>query len=240
MAYTEEQLRDIGARFSTQRVIEQGNVSVPLARAHAAQIGAKFPAAKVDELAGFIGQIQSQFETQAGAKTAFATGNVPVEGWITRAKRWISDVMADADNAFEEDPDLQDEFHKGTKVGRSVPKIAGRLQSFLTLAQTHKAALAEWGFTDEDLQAGRDILQGLHSADADQEQAVKNMPKETQELNIIKGKAYLLLKRLSRASRRVFKDDPATRDKFALDILNRSGGAPGGGTGDEAPPETTG
>jgi len=239
MAYTNEQLRDIGAWFSTQRMIEQGNVSVAVARAHAEDLGKKFPAAKVDELAGLVGQIQSQFETQAEAKTAYATGNVPVDEWITRAKAWLSDAIAAADNAFEEDPVLQDQFHKDTKIGRSVPKIAGRLQALLTLAETHKAALTEWGFGDGEIQEGRTILQGLTNADTEQEQAVRNMPKETQALNVIKGKAYLLLKRLARAGRRTYKDDPAMQDKFSLSILRRKGRRSGGGQPDSSSAEST-
>jgi len=224
MPYSDEQLKDIGAKFSTQRMIEQGRVSVANAREQAAGLGKKFPQPKVDELEDLIGQIQEEFGNQVEAKTAFSTGNVPVEEWITKAKAWISDVIAAADNAFEEDPDLQDEFHKGPKLRRSVPKITGWMQTLLALAEKHQDELAEWGCDDEEIREGRDLLKGLMGADAEQEQAVKDMPKATRTLNILKGRVFLLLKRLARSGRSAFQGDKATQDKFNLDILYRTGG----------------
>ena len=43
MAYSEKDYILLGSRFSTQRLLEQGGVSVAVARAHAAELGAKFP-----------------------------------------------------------------------------------------------------------------------------------------------------------------------------------------------------
>lgn len=237
MPYGEKELVAVGARFATQRVIEQGNVSVAVARAHAQELEKKFPAARVDELAALVQEIQSQFGTQADAKTAFATGNVPVEEKIGEAKRWISEVIAAADNAFEEDPEIGDEYHKGGKVGRSVPKIAGRMQALLVLAGGHLGALGDWGIDRGDLDRGAKILAALSAADTAQEQAVKDLPAATRKLYAQKGRAYLLLKKLARAARTVFKDDPATRDKLSLDILRRSGRKVGGET-PEPPAQT--
>ena len=229
MPHSELELVNIGSRFSTQRLIEQGNVSVAVARAHAADLGNKYPQAKVDELAALIADIQTKFGTQADAKTAFSTGNVPVDHAIDDAKRWIGEVISAADNAFEEDPEIGDEYHKGGKIGRSVPKISGRMQALLALAEGHKGALVDWGIGDADLEAGRKMLAALSAADTAQEQAVKNLPAATKELYVQKAKAFLLLKKLARTARTVFKGDPATRDKLALDILMRRGhkrGAP--------------
>jgi hypothetical protein len=134
MVLSGNELVALGARFSTQRLLEQGAVSVAMARAHAAELGAKFPPARVDELEGLLGQIRARFDAQGGAKTAFRTGNAPVNDVIDQAKCWIADIIAAADNAFEEDHNLCDEFHKGGKIRRSVPKITGRLQALSTLA----------------------------------------------------------------------------------------------------------
>ena len=237
MAYSEKDYILLGSRFSTQRLLEQGGVSVAVARAHAAELGAKFPQQRTGEIEGLLGEIRSRFEAQAGAKTARNTGNSPVEGAVDRAKEWIQDVVSAADNGFEEERDIRDEFHKGGKIGRSVPKITGRLQALLTLAAAQLPALGAWGFGDAELQAGRAILQELQSADAAQEQSVKNLPKATQELYILNGKAYLLLKKLSRAGKRAFKSDPATAAKVGLDILHRRGH---NRNGQEAPPQAQG
>ncbi len=222
MPYTEKELVELGSRFSTQRIIEQGNVSVAMARAHQQELQRKFPPAKTEELAALIADIQSKFSGQAGAKDAYGTGNEPVLHKIHEAKRWIMDVITSADNAYEEEPELRDEFHKAGKLGTSVPKITGRLQVILALAEKHQADLAPWGIGDADLQKGKTLLGELAAADAAQEQAVKNLPAATKALYIQKAKAYLLLKKLSRAARDIFRDTPAT-EKLDLHILKRHG-----------------
>ncbi|MGC8723505.1 MAG: hypothetical protein ACP5VF_06490 [Acidobacteriota bacterium] len=121
MANGEQELVVIGSRFSAQRMIEQGGVSVAVARAHAKELADKFPPAKVDELEKLLEEIRAAFGTQADAKTAFSTGNVPVNQRIDEAKRWISEVMSAADNAFEEEPEIGDPFHKAGKLGRRIP-----------------------------------------------------------------------------------------------------------------------
>lgn len=239
MPYSDVELVEVGSRFSTQRLLEQGAVSVAVARAHAAEIDKKFPSAKVDELAGILAEIQAKFGTQADAKDAFGTGNVPVTAKIREAKKWISDVITSADNAFEEEHDQRDEFHKAGKLGTSVPKIAGRLQVLLALAEAHKAELAEWGTNAADLEAGRKLLAELSAANVSQEQALKNLPAATKALYIQKAKAYILLKKLARVARNAFKDSPADAAKLSLDILNRKGRKRGAGDGPPAPAPAT-
>lgn len=99
----------------------------------------------------------------------------------------------------------------------------GRLETLLALVAQHKDALAPWGINDDDLQHGKTLLAGLGDANVAQEQALRNLPPKTRELYVIKGRAYLLLKGLSRAARRCFIDDPATAGKLDLHILNRKG-----------------
>lgn len=221
MALSEMELVELGSRFTTQRIIEQGGVSVAVARAHAQELAKKFPAAKVDELEMLLGEIRGKYEVQAGAKDARGIGNVPVGERVAEAKRWIREVMTSADNAYEEEPEKRDEFHRGGKIGVSVPKVTGRLQTLLTLAEAHKADLGGWGVADEDLARGRQILSDLAAANTSQERAMKNLPSATKELYLLKGKTFLLLKRLARAGRDVFKDDPPTAAKLNLDILRR-------------------
>jgi hypothetical protein len=49
------------------------------------------------------------------------------------------------------------------------------------------------------------------------------MPRATRDVYLLNGKAYLLLKRLARTARRLFKDDPTGVSKLVLGILNRHG-----------------
>ena len=65
---------------------------------------------------------------------------------------------------------------------------------------------------------------------------IRDLPPKTRELYVLKGKAYLLLKRLSRAARRSFRDDPTTAAKFSLDLLSRKGGHRKAATPEPGPP----
>jgi len=221
MPYTDQDFVALGARFSTQRVIEQCTVAVAMARAHADELGARFPKAKVDELAKYIERMPSLYDEQAEAKFTKATGNVPVNATLVKAKHWISDMIAAADNTFEEDPEIMDKYHQGGKIGRSVPKVLGRMETLVTIADSHKDQLAAWGFTAEHLTEGKKLMAELRTGDTAQEKAVKDLPPKTRELYAVKGKAYLLLKRLSRTARTTFRHDPTIAAKLNLDILNR-------------------
>jgi hypothetical protein len=228
MPYTELELVVLGGRFSTQRLIEQGNVSVAVARAHESELAKKFPPAKTAELEALIAEIQAKYATQAGAKDDFGTGNVPVTGKIREAKKWLSEIITSADNAYEEEHERRDGFHKSGKLGTSVPKITGRLQVLTALAEKHQADLAEWGVDAKDLAQGRALLAELTAANIAQEEAVKNLPAATKAVTIQKARAYILLKKLARAARDTFKDDPTLAAKLNLDILQRHGHKPGG------------
>jgi hypothetical protein len=224
MAQSQEELVRFGARRSTERILAQAEVSLRVAREHAAALGSKFPPSKTDRIEALLGQVRGLYDVQAEKKVGAATGNVPVQELVGQAKDWIRDVRTAADNAFEREPEVRDEFHKGGVLGSSVPKLLARLTSMLALAEVHKTALAEWGVTPEDVAAGRKLVTDLKNADATQEQALKNLPPKTRELNEAKGELYLLLKALARTGRRVFKSNPALANQLSLDILGRTGG----------------
>jgi len=221
MSFSESEMVQLGSRFSTQKLIEQANVSIAVARAHAAELGSRFPQAKVDELEQNIGKAQKLFDEQAEKKLLRATGNVPVAALVADAKRWLSDLIAAADNAFEEDQKLADQYHKAGKLGRSVPRICGRIEELISQANQHKAELAAWGFVAADFDRGSKVLTYLRAADTTQERAVKDLPPKTRELYALKGSVYLSLKRLARAGRRAFATDPTSASKLDLEILNR-------------------
>ena len=223
MAYTKEKLVDLGARFSTQRMMEQLPVSIAAARAHEVDLGAKFPPAKVNEIETYYDQIKVLFGDQAEKKFDAATGNVDVNALLKTVKTYFRDIIAVADNTFEEDPEIRDEFHKDGPIGRSVPKAIRSFETIVALASKHSDALSEWGLTDQDILDAKAAMTALVDANTSQETAIKDLPPKTRELYEAKGRAYLLLKRLARTGRRVFANDPATAAKFNLDILRRKG-----------------
>lgn len=148
-------------------------------------------------------------------------GNVPVEEAIDLGKEWIFRIVSAANNAFEEDEEIWDLFHLSVKVGRSVPKVLKRIEDLLLLCEKYKDSLQKWGFSDADLKKGKEIYDEILRRNTEQKNSVNNLPKATYDLYLLKGKAYLLIKKLSRVGKVVFYCDPATRAKFDLDILYR-------------------
>ena len=225
MGFSARELVAIGERCSTQRLLEQLPVSVATAKAHASVLDGMFPSDKTDMLEGYIESIRTLFESQSDNKVKASTGNVPVGDVMKSLKERIRNIIASADNAFEESPKLQNQFHKGGPLGRSVPAMIRKAETILAAARENAAALAEWGVDETSLtEAGAD-LDALVAANTAQEQAMKNLPPSTQRLYEEKGKAYLLLKKLARAGRRRYAGAPAVAAKFNLDILNRKGGS---------------
>ena len=223
MAYTNDKLADLGARFSTQRMMEQLPVSIAAARAHEVDLGASFPVAKVNEMETYYDQIKVLFSDQADKKFDAATGNVDVNAALKVVKKQFRHIITIADNTFEEDPDIRDEFHKDGPIGRSVPKAIRSFETLIALAAKHSSELSEWGLTDQDILDAKAAMNALVDANTAQEGALKDLPPKTRELYETKGRAYLLLKRLARTGRSLFADDPSTAAKFNLDILKRKG-----------------
>lgn len=213
----------IGARFVTRRLLEQGGVSLKFAVDHAVDFKKKFPKKKTEELAKYLSEVKELVKDKTVAASDRSTSGADVGDRIRDAKSWIDDVLTAADNAFEEDPETGDEFHKDGKLGRSVPKVLARVTALGILAKKYLPALADWGFDADDLAKGKEVHSALDSANTGQEVDVKNLPPKTRKLYEAKARAYLLLKRLARAGRNVFKGDPATAKKLALDILHRKG-----------------
>ncbi|HUT76745.1 MAG TPA: hypothetical protein VM285_03610 [Polyangia bacterium] len=223
MAFSDQDFVKLGARFGTQRMIEQARVSSAVARAHGEDLGGLFPVARTEEIEQLTEQIAGLFEDQAEKKYESNTGNIPVAELVQRGKAWIRRVVGIADNAFDDEPEIADEFYHGGKIGRSVPKLTGRLQVLATLVEKHQPALSAWGLQPAMIVEVKDIVAALEDANVAQERAMTELPAKTRELYLAKGRLYLLLKKLARAGRTVFAGDPTLTAKLNLDILNRKG-----------------
>jgi hypothetical protein len=223
MGLTNRELIGIGARFSTQRLLDQIPVSAAAAEKYQTELGARFPAAKVDELLGFLSRIEALSKTQEAKKFEAGTGNIPVVEKLDDVKEGVRDIVAAADNAFDEEPAIRDQFHKGGPLGKSVPKVVKKAGQVIAVAELNSEALAEWGVSLETIELVKAAVSQLSEAEGLQEKALTNLPPSTQELYIEKARAYLLLKKLSRAGKRCFSKKPAIAAEFNLDILKRKG-----------------
>jgi hypothetical protein len=222
MAMTEKDLAEIGAHCSTQRMLEQLPVSIALAREHQTELGVKFLATKVDELSTYHEEIKTQFQEQSDGKFDARTGNVDVNEVMKNLKELIRDILAAADNAYDEEPTVRDQFHVGP-LGKSVAGIIKKSEIILALAKKNADDLKEWGLTAEEITLTETALNDLSNAGTKQEIDVKNLPPKTRKLYVVKGRAHMLLKKLKRAAKRRFVSDPTLAAKFNLDILNRKG-----------------
>jgi hypothetical protein len=223
MGFSEQEYVDLGARFATQRMIEQAKVSVAVARAHSADLKTTFPEPKIVEAERLVSKIEGLYDEQAEKKFERNTAGAPVAAQVKSGKAWVISAMAIADNAFEEEHAIRDQFHQSGKIGSSVPKLTGRMASLLALAEKNREAMAGWGLTPELFDQGKTILASLSQSNTVQEKALKDLPPKTRELYAAKGRLYILLKQLSRAGRIAFAGDPTSVAKLNLDILNRKG-----------------
>jgi hypothetical protein len=223
MPYSDKELIAIGARCVTERLVGQIPVSLAAAKKYGTELGAKFPPAKVEELSALGTKIEALFSAQSGRKFEANTGNVPVIEVLGEVKEGVRDIIAAADNAYEEEPEIRSQFHKGGPLGKSVPGVIRRAKGVIALAEKNSAALAEWGMSVEEVAAVGASVTALSEAETNQEKALTNLPPATAELYLEKGRAYLLLKKLSRAGRRCFSKKPAVAAEFSLDILKRGG-----------------
>jgi hypothetical protein len=223
MGFSDKELIKLGARFSTQRMAEQIPVSVATARKYKPALGPKFPPAKVDELEALGNSIEAGSKTQTEKKFEANTGNVPVAEKMDAVKEGVRDIITTADNAFEEEPEIRDQFHKHGPLGRTVTSTMKKAETIIVLAKKNSAALAEWGLLAEEIAATETALSELKTAEVSQETALTNLPPSTAELYRNKGRAYLLLKQLNRTGKRRLSKQPAAAKEFNLDILNRKG-----------------
>jgi len=226
-----------GARLRSPQLMEQGTASIARAKEDAAELGARFPAAKIAEMEQLQAQVSGLFGDQAVAKTDVPSATAGERAAFRAAKNLVGDCLAAATNTFEiEEPDVLDAFRAGAKIGQSVSKLKAKIALLVPLATTHAAALDAWGEADlaQRLTAASEAVSAEEAA---QEMAMTDLPRKTAELYEAKGKLFFLIKRLNRAAKRVFKDAPEKARRYDLDVVyRRSGASPGGGGAQPTPP----
>ncbi len=226
MAFTHKELMAIGIRFNTERMTEQITVSLTTAKKYEAELGSKFPAAAAESLASLLTKIAELSKTQSEKKFEANTGNVPVVDLLDVVKEGIRDIIAAADNAYEEEPEIRAQFHKGGPLGKSVPGVIDKAKNLIVLARKNRTDLAAWGLADEEVDSADTSVTALSEAEGRQEKALTNLPPATAALYEAKGRAYLLLKKLRRAGKRSFPKNPPVAAEFELSILKRKKSPP--------------
>lgn len=222
MALKETEVVEIGARFVADRLVQQAGTLVKQAQ----DDGLKFPEGFLPGVEARVAEIKALRADQTTAKSDVPLGTSGQAEAFGAVKEWITDALEACDNAYEEDPDMRDRFHKTNgKIGRSVTRLLDRAEELVPLLKPADvaAAIAQWDFDAAKIAEGETLIAQLRDADKEQELALKNLPAKTYALYLAKGKLYLDLKRIARRGRTRFKDNPAKAGAYTLNLLRRSG-----------------
>ncbi len=214
---TENERVEIGARFNGEKLVQRAG---ELGK-QAEQDGLKLPAGFLDRVKTGADTVKTMRQDQTVAKDDVPSGTAGQGEAFAALKDWVADAVEATDNAFEDDPEQRDRFHRlGAKIGRSVPRLLDRAVTLLPLLQDPKVmpAIAEWGFDAARLAEGDQLIAELRAADNTQEVAVNNLPGKSRDYYLAKGNLYLDLKRLSRRGRRHFAKDAARASAYVLGL----------------------
>jgi len=221
MGYSTKQLIEIGSRLSTGKLLQQATASLDTARAHQDRLARLFPPARLDELEQNINRITELRDAHAEGRMLSRAGTSALRAVMRQAFFWVQDLLAVADNAFEEAPETRDLFHGQPRIRLSLARASERMRDLLVLAGQYRTELDAWGFSDQVLDQGHAILAELVAASSVHERAMGEVSPQLGEMLAAKATTYLLLKRLVRAARIEFRDEQAIPAALAFDILNR-------------------
>ena len=218
MPLDDNMLAMIGTKFSAIRLIEQSQICLALAKGYAVDLIGKYPDEEVEGLEQLLLTLLMNQEERPDLESSMAACDF-VEVFFQSAMKWIRNLTLTADNAFQEEPEIRDEFHLRGKTGCDILKVENRIKSLIVVAQKFREPLEIWGFSQNDIREGREILEGLFLGRTTLEKSIASLSGNTRDFLIIKGQTFLTLKRLERTAKRVFENDPLTAAKFDLGLL---------------------
>lgn len=218
MPLDDNMLAMIGTRFSAFRLIEQSQICLALAKGYAVDLIGKYPDEEVEGLEHLLLMLLMNQEERPDLESSMAECDL-VEACFQSAMKWIRNLTLTADNAFQEEPEIRDEFHLRGNTGCDILKVENRIKSLIVVAQKFREPLEKWGFSQNDIREGRDILEGLALSRTTLEKSMEKLPVNARDLLMIKGRTFLALKRLERTAKRVFDKDSLTPSKFDLGLL---------------------
>lgn len=230
-----------GTKLRTAYLLEQADYTAKLVKAESAlltPLGITKPF--MDNFTALRTKIDAGSKDRTIASTDSQAATMSQNEAFQKAKEWLSSAILLGQAAYDGDHALVDEFQKGAKVGRSVPKLNDRLKTVIALLKRDKPRVAAFGITEATLKTGDDLYAALTDADATQENKKIAIPKTTEDFYVDKAKLYYLLKQINRIGKAAHVRDPLKAANYNLTLLHRHGvkgtgkdGGAGGGTGTE-------
>lgn len=222
MAYTREELIDIGVRINTPQLIQWAGVVVKLARRDAGKLSNRgITADFLNQLDNLRKEVQSLEKQQKIARGISLKYTAQQDEVFKNAAAWRREVRELAKVAFEGEPDVLAEFRSGVKVWRSVPKLLGELSRLIELCKKYSSDLSPLGMTPERVKEGEALLEQLRTVDQEQEKARKDIPATTLELSEKKARLYQGVRRIVRLARVELGTEEASKRGYNYDIMRR-------------------
>lgn len=216
-----------GRRDSIDALIQQGRVSVKLARDNAEALSQRggWREEDTDELHREVEQLDTDAARKADAFEISLGLTSREEAARDAAKAYIRKLRYALPRALEESPDsglTMDSFAVGKPLRRSTPRLVGYLRDIRPQVVKLDAALARFfGEVPASVQLD-EVKNALEAADSAQESALEALPDETQNVCERKGKVLHLIEHLNRSARIAFDGDATKIGQFNKDILLRA------------------
>lgn len=206
-------------------LVQQGKVSVALARAHAeALVGGGWPATKTEALAKGVATLEASATAKHEAADRSRAASVAEHAAAGDAKRFLRRLRnalpaASREAGGEVGPEA---FRAGGPLGRSTRKLSAHLRDIRPAVVKLDAALAPYfGGLVASAELDR-VRTALDAADSAQEVAIATLPAETLEVYEAKGRVLELVEDLNRAAKIAFDGDAVTIAQFNKDIVLRA------------------
>ncbi|MBM4778328.1 MAG: hypothetical protein GQE15_11555 [Archangiaceae bacterium] len=207
-------------------LLDQANVSAPLASTHAALLGRYgFTAAHVAQFAPAIADLGTDRARATEARTTAAQNTATEREALSAVKKFKTLLLSAADDlAIEGQMRTTDReaLNAGEELGRSTAKHSAYLTRIRKVVENHKAALAPYLDGADALVQLDTVKRELDTAQAVQEVDVINLSDETKKVYEQKGRLLSLIEKLNRAAARAFHGDAAMKAKFNKDLILRA------------------
>ena len=213
-------------------LVQQGNVSVGLAKLHATELGENgWPAGNTDALEAGVTELESTASVKADAEGSALDATKTEHKAIVEAKAFIRRLRNALPTVLRDSaiPGVNEKsFHAGTKLGRSAPTISKYLNEIRgAVVQLDEPLKAH--FKGALASAALDKAKNdLDAADTTQEMAIAGLPGETLKVYELKGKVLEMIEDLNRAAKNAFDGQAELIGKFNKDILLRAKGGKAG------------
>lgn len=214
----------LGSRLRTGYLLQQAGYTEKVARAEAATL-APFGIGKetLAELAALRARVLDTSGDRTGARASARSATAAQDAAAAKARLWLRSAILIGQNAYEGERAVLGKFTEGRPVGRSVPRIQGRMRTVLALLGRDPKKSAPWGATPAFLKQGDSLLAALSAADATQEIARAALRPATHDFHLLKAELFRLVKRVHRAAHAAWVNDRTAKRRYRFEILRRGG-----------------